>query len=107
MDPLESTMNIRATRTDLNQSSQQTSQVSSNNRTSATAERAQVRAASDTVTLTAIATDMLKLQESLANMPDIDNERVTSIKNSLAEGSYQINAEKIVQNLLSIEQDLY
>ena len=49
---------------------------------------------------------MLKLQESLANIPDIDNSRVDTIKASIAEGTYQINPEKIVDSLLSIEKDL-
>jgi len=61
---------------------------------------------SDTVTFTTTASEMLKLQESLANIPDIDNSRVDTIKASIAEGTYQINPEKIVDSLLSIEKDL-
>lgn len=107
MDPTENTMNIKPPRIDLNQGSQQTNQVSDsdNARVKSTSD-ATTATSSDTVTFTTTASEMLKLQESLANIPDIDNSRVDAIKASIAEGSYQVNPEKIVDSLLSIEKDL-
>jgi negative regulator of flagellin synthesis FlgM len=105
MDPTENTMNIRAPRTDLNQGSQQTNQVSGDARVKNTSDKT-TATSSDTVTFTTTASEMLKLQESLADIPDIDNSRVDTIKASIAEGTYQINPEKIVDSLLSIEKDL-
>lgn len=105
MTPTENTMNIRAPRTDLNQGSQQTNQVSGDTRVKNTSDKT-TATSSDTVTFTTTASEMLKLQESLANIPDIDNSRVDTIKASIAEGTYQINPEKIVDSLLSIEKDL-
>jgi len=105
MDTTDNTMKIRAPRTDLNQGSQKTNQVSGNSRADGGLDKS-AATNSDTVTFTATAAEMLKLEESLANIPDIDNSRVATIKASIAEGSYQIDPEKIVDSLLSIERDL-
>ena len=103
-------MNIRVPRTDLNQGSQQTGQVSGTslveNKSDKSAGTSGGGSSSDTVTFTTTASEMLKLEESLANIPDIDNSRVAAIKASIAEGKYEINPEKIVDSLLSIEKDL-
>jgi len=105
MGTTDNTRNIRAPRTDINQGSQQTNPVSGENRAKNASDKVPA-GSSDTVTFTTTASEMLKLQESLANIPDIDNSRVATIKASIAEGSYQINPEKIVDSLLSIEKDL-
>ena len=105
MDPIESAMNIRAPRTDLNQGSQQANQISGTSRVETKSDKS-AATGSDSVTFTATASEMLKLEESLANIPDIDNSRVAAIKASIAEGTYEINPEKIVNSLLSIEKDL-
>jgi hypothetical protein len=68
MNPTENTMNIRAPRTDLNQGSQQTNQVSGDARVKNTSDKT-TATSSDTVTFTTTASEMLKLQESLANIP--------------------------------------
>ena len=60
----------------------------------------------DTVTFTSNVDAMLKLEEKLASIPDVDNARVESIRASIAEGSYRIDTGKIVDNLLNIEKDL-
>tara|TARA_R110002073_G_scaffold82892_5_gene197788 strand:- start:4805 stop:4957 length:153 start_codon:yes stop_codon:yes gene_type:complete len=49
---------------------------------------------------------MQKLEEKLASIPDIDDSRVANIKASIAEGSYRIDTDKIVNSLLSLEKDL-
>ena len=40
-------------------------------------------------------------------MPDVDSNRVAAIKAAIAQGSYQVDAEKIVQRLLDVENDLF
>lgn len=106
MDATDSTMKIRAPRTDLNQGSQQAGAVSGKSATESSKGSGVNPSNTDTVTFTATAAEMLKLEEGLANIPDIDNSRVETIKAALADGSYQIDPEKIVNNLLSIEKDL-
>mgnify|MGYP000483240196 CR=1 FL=1 len=106
MDATDGTMKIRAPRTDLNQGSQQAGAVSGKSSVDSSQNSDATASNTDTVTFTTTASEMLKLEESLANIPDIDNSRVDAIKASLADGSYQIDPEKIVNSLLSIEKDL-
>ena len=106
MDPIDNTMNIKPTRADLNQGSQQTGRVSSQSSSDSSKDSAASVSAGDTVTFTNTAAEMLKLEETLASLPDIDDNRVASIKASIAEGSYQVDPEKIVDNLLNLERDL-
>lgn len=61
---------------------------------------------SDTLTLTNSVAEMLKLEESLAQIPDVNDARVNAIKASIADGSYEISPEKIVDSLLKLEKDL-
>jgi len=105
MDTTDNTMKIRAPRTDSSQGSQKTNQASGDARANSSLSKS-TATGSDMVTFTATAAEMLKLGESLANIPDIDNSRVDTIKASIAEGSYQIDPDKIVDSLLSIERDL-
>ncbi|MCB1666974.1 MAG: flagellar biosynthesis anti-sigma factor FlgM [Porticoccaceae bacterium] len=105
MEPVDSNMNIKTPRTDVHQSSPQTERISGS---AVNSSKAAEKPASDTdtVTLTDAAADILKLEEKLANIPDIDDSRVAEIKASIADGSYQVEAEKIVNSLLNIERDL-
>lgn len=59
----------------------------------------------DKVTMTNQANQMLQLEGNLADIPDVDNERVQAIKAALENGSYQIDTEKLVTNLLSAQSD--
>ncbi len=61
---------------------------------------------SSTVTVTDSALKMLKIEESLAQMPSFDAEKVESIKQALSDGSYTINADRIAAKLISFDQDL-
>ena len=60
----------------------------------------------DKVTVTGQANEMLRLETTLANLPDINNERVEAIKAALADGSYKIDIDSLVDNLLSAQNDL-
>ncbi|BCG65031.1 MAG: negative regulator of flagellin synthesis FlgM [Methyloprofundus sp.] len=43
---------------------------------------------------------------SLATEPEVDTDRVAEIKNALANGSYQIDNEKLARNIINFEQNL-
>ena len=106
MDNVDNTMNVKPPRADLNQGSQSTKGVSGTPGDSSKADKlAATPGGSDTVTFTSTAAEMLKLEESLANIPDIDSARVSSIQASIAEGTYRVDPEKIVANLLKLEKD--
>lgn len=107
MKNVDNTMNIRPPKADVGQSPQTTtSRVASTGNNVASAPKAGATAGSDTVTLTSSVDQMLKLEESLARIPEVDSARVNSIKAAIADGSYQMDPQKIVDNLLKIEKEL-
>lgn len=106
MKDSDNTMSVRPPRAGVSQGSQTTTnRVAGTPGGVASAEKAASTNGGDTVTLTSSVDQMLKLEESLAKIPDVDSARVTDIKASIADGSYEIDAEKIVDNLLKIEKD--
>ncbi|UZJ45698.1 flagellar biosynthesis anti-sigma factor FlgM [Marinimicrobium sp. C6131] len=60
-------------------------------------------ASRDSVELSAEAQSMNRLEENLAQLPDVDVERVASLKQAIAEGRFEIDAERIAQNMLNQE----
>jgi len=57
---------------------------------------------SDTVDLTSQAQRFLEIEAQLASTPAVDAARVAEIRDSLADGSYQINAEEIADKMLEV-----
>lgn len=102
-------MSIRAPQTDLNHGSQRTGQVSGKPETAVgTGSGPAARVApGDTVTLTSTAAELLKLEESLATLPDMDSQRIAAVRAAIADGSYQIEPDKIVARLLSLEKEIF
>lgn len=60
----------------------------------------------DTVSLTNAAAQISSLETAIAELPVVDTQRVEAIKQTLADGSYQIDAERIADKLLSLESSL-
>jgi len=60
----------------------------------------------DTVNITSEANRIRELQNSLADVPDIDLEKVEAIKQEIANGNYPIDHERIASNLLDLEKTL-
>ncbi len=106
MKNVDNNMNIRPGRGDLEQSSQPTTRVADSSAANPAASANTRKAEGDKVTFTGIATEMRSLEADLAKIPDIDHDRVNAIKASIAEGSYEVNADKILKNLLDLEQAL-
>jgi len=104
MKAIDNNMDIKQPGVDLNQGTAQANRLQDK----AVDSSAQIPNApnvkGDTVTLTRSAEEMLKLEENLAKIPDIDNNRVSAIKASIASGAYQINTAKIVDSLINIEK---
>lgn len=106
MDNVDNTMNVKPSRADLNQGSQSSQGVSGTSGGSSSLDKTTATpGGSDTVTFTSTAAEMLKLEESLAKIPDIDSARVSTIQASIADGSYRVDPERIVENLLKLEKD--
>jgi len=66
----------------------------------------QVKTASptDTVKLSSQAQSLSSLQETLGNLPEVDEARVEQIRQQIADGSYRVDAEKIATAILRDDQ---
>lgn len=61
----------------------------------------QPQAPQDSVVLSQEAQSMNRLGEAVADLPEIDSERVASLKQAIADGRFEINAERIAENMLN------
>lgn len=61
-------------------------------------------AGADSVELTEKAQQLLRLEEKLAEFPAVDGQRVEAIRQSIADGSYRVDADLIAQRMLATEQ---
>lgn len=60
----------------------------------------------DTVSLTDTATQLQSLQQTLADAPVVDNDRVSALKAAIAEGSYNVDPAELANNMINFEQQL-
>jgi len=60
----------------------------------------------DTVSLTDTATALQSLQQTLADAPVVDNDRVSALKAAIAEGSYNVDPAELANNMIKFEQQL-
>ncbi|MBT8144761.1 MAG: flagellar biosynthesis anti-sigma factor FlgM [Gammaproteobacteria bacterium] len=72
-----------------------------------TAGRPQDAAGSgDEVSLTESAQLLVKLEKILQDVPEIDRERVETIKQAIADGTYSVDAERVAAEVLRMEMGL-
>jgi negative regulator of flagellin synthesis FlgM len=76
----------------------QKTEIDSGNKAAKQAEK------SDSIAITGIAQGIKKAVESSSSNDIVDVGRVASVKKALADGSYQINAEKIAKKMLQFEK---
>lgn len=62
--------------------------------------------ARDAVQLTDTATRMKRIEAGLAGVPDVDRSRVEAARRKIESGDYAVNARRVAQKLLQLEQDL-
>ncbi len=60
-------------------------------------------AATDSVQLTQSGKQLSELANRLDKIPSVDSERVEAIKKAIADGSYEIDAERIASKLTNFE----
>jgi negative regulator of flagellin synthesis FlgM len=75
----------------------QKTEIDSGNKASKQAEK------SDSVAITGIAQGIKKAFESSSADAIVDTDRVASVKNAIAEGSYQVNPERIADKMMQYE----
>jgi negative regulator of flagellin synthesis FlgM len=73
---------------------------------SRTASAGKSASASDTVSITQSGLLMSKLEELVQRAPVVDQERVAAIKDAIASGTYEIDAQRTADRLLKLEREL-
>jgi len=63
-------------------------------------------AGSETVELTSGGKLLERLEKSLADIPDVDRARVDAVKAQIENGEYKIDAEKIAEAMLRLDQEI-
>ncbi len=53
------------------------------------------------VVLSKEAQSMGRLQDKISSLPEVNSERVAEIRQAISEGRFQINAERIAENMLN------
>lgn len=61
----------------------------------------------ETVKLSAEAQTLQKLEEQVAQLPDVDTDRVARIKQAIEDGSYSTNSERVAAKLMQLEDQLF
>ena len=69
-------------------------------------DAAQGASTGDTVELTSSAKLLARLEKTLAAIPDVDASRVAEVKRQIENGEYQIDAGKIAEAMLRMDQEI-
>ena len=60
----------------------------------------------DTVTLTEPAQQLRAVQLAAFDAPEVDTQKVEAVRGTVEDGSYRVNAQRIAEKLLDLEQQL-
>ena len=60
----------------------------------------------DAVEISGSVDNMRQIESRLRDLPDVDRERVDSMRAKLEAGEYQVDAERLARKLQRLEQDL-
>lgn len=66
-------------------------------------QTAQAPASGESVQLSKDARQLQTISEKIAQQPSVDSERVAHLKQAIADGSYQIDNERVASKLLDLE----
>lgn len=58
----------------------------------------------DTVKISSTAQALQNAQSQLENQPDVDSDRVTALKKAIADGEYQVDAQRIAGRMLQFDK---
>jgi negative regulator of flagellin synthesis FlgM len=68
--------------------------------------KARSESSRDAVSITDTAANLKRIEAGLANQPEVDRSRVDAVREKLESGNYAVDADKVAQKLLRLEQDL-
>lgn len=75
--------------------------------TSVSQQEAGKPSTTDTVTLTETAAQLNRLANTLSNLPVVDTQRVEGIKRAIANGTYELDANRLAEKMVGFEQNLF
>lgn len=61
----------------------------------------------ENVNLSSQAKDLKQLEQKLGNYPEMDDDRIEQIRSALEDGSYKIDAEKLAQKMLEMDESIF
>lgn len=76
----------------------------------ASAEQAKSSAQSargDSVSLSNQAKNLKQLEQKLGDYPEMDDDRIAEIRSALENGTYKIDAEKLAQKMLEMDESIF
>lgn len=73
-------------------------------KTPSTPNDAAIISSKDNVVLSQEAQSLSRLQAKISSSPDVDLERVAAIKLAIAEGRFEINPDRIAENMLKQDE---
>lgn len=59
----------------------------------------------ESLQLSSAAKDIRKIEQNLAQLPDVNQDRVEDIKNAINNGQYEVNSRSVAEKLLGLEKD--
>lgn len=64
-------------------------------------------AAQDSVSLTGSAVRIQALEELVARLPIVDTQKVEEIRNSISNGNFEFNSDRIAEKMIQLEKELF
>ncbi|MFV8570726.1 flagellar biosynthesis anti-sigma factor FlgM [Marinobacter sp. SBS5] len=80
------------------------------NTTSSAADQAQAQgpaARGENVSLSSQAKNLKQLEQKLGDYPEMDDDRIAQIRSALDNGTYKIDAEKLAQKMLEMDESIF
>lgn len=60
----------------------------------------------DKISLTTTATQLQYLQQEIAALPVVDEQKVAALRAAIEDGSYQVDSQKLARNMIDFEGNL-
>ena len=70
---------------------------------SAPGQASQTKEASENVSLTGMAQKLQSIEDNLSEIPVVDDDKVSSLREQISNGTYQINAERIADKMIEFD----